>query len=86
MQAKLGGLSSRRRYDEVGVPVTSTGRGGARRIEPVGVADAALHRGVDGKPLVLEFFEQCNHDEVTRARVQRGLDDVRRFPDTRGRS
>lgn len=86
MQAKLGGLSSWRRYDEVGAPVTSTGRGGACCIEPVGMADATFHGGVYSKPFVLELFKQCNHDEVARARVQCGLDDVRRFPDTRGRS
>src|ERR1700754_359133 len=86
MQAKLGGLSSRRRYDEVAAPVTSAGGRGASCVEPVGMADATLHRSVDRHPFVLEFVEQRDHDEVARARVHGGLDDVRGFPHARRRS
>lgn len=85
MQAKLGGLSSRRRYDDVAALVTSTGIRAAGRVEPVGVTDASFHGGVHGQAFVVELFEQSNHDEVARARVQGGLDDIGRFPDARGR-
>src|ERR1700744_4634068 len=84
MPSKLGGLSSRRRYEGVGAPVTSTGVRAARRVEPVGVAHATFHRGIDGRALVLEFIEQSDHDEVARARVQRGLDDIGRLPHAGG--
>src|SRR6187402_284764 len=84
MQAKLGGLSSRRRYDEVAVPVTSASRGSTCHVKPVRMTDAPLHRRVDSLTFVLELFEQGDHDEVARARMKGGLDDVRRFPDPRG--